>query len=141
MVVTLSILLSLFMDKERKIDCISEVLLMQEQAEALASTLRKAREAAGLSVRQLENQTGVSKSAISHLEREGRGKADTLLRVARALELSAADVFLRDSPRLLKPPDLPAMLRAEYHLPPEAIKEIQQNIENVARRYRATQVE
>jgi hypothetical protein len=35
-------------------------------------------------------------------------------------------------------PSLPAMLRAEYDLPPEAIKEIQQNIESIARKYRAS---
>jgi hypothetical protein len=31
---------------------------------------------------------------------------------------------------------LPAMLDGEYDLPPEAIKEIQQNIEQIARRFR-----
>ena len=30
------------------------------------------------------------------------------------------------------------MLRAEYDLPPEAIKEIQHNIESIARKYRAS---
>jgi hypothetical protein len=35
-------------------------------------------------------------------------------------------------------PSLPAMLRAEYDLPPEAIKEIQQNIESIARKYRVS---
>jgi hypothetical protein len=36
---------------------------------------------------------------------------------------------------------LPVMLRAEYDLPPEAIKEIQRNIESVARKYQASEYE
>ena len=42
-----------------------------ENTEQLAQTLRRARMTAGLSVRQLEAQSGVAKSVISRFEREG----------------------------------------------------------------------
>jgi transcriptional regulator with XRE-family HTH domain len=106
------------------------------KAEQLARTLRDAREASGLSVRQLSAQSGVAKSVISHFEREGTGTAHNLLSLARALELRESDLFSRAGrpmPRLTA--TLPAMLRAEYDLPPEAIKEVQQSIEAIARRY------
>jgi transcriptional regulator with XRE-family HTH domain len=113
-----------------------------EKAERLARTLRQARQAAGLSIRQLEAQSGVSRSVISSFEREGTGSARNLLDLARALELRASDLFTqagRSMPRLA--PSLPAMLRAEYDLPPEAIKEIQHNIEQVARKYKMSDYE
>jgi transcriptional regulator with XRE-family HTH domain len=105
-------------------------------AKRLAGTLREAREASGLSVRQLAAQSGVAKSAISRFEVEGTGSAHNLLSVARALELRESDLFARAGrtlPRLTA--NLPAMLRAEYDLPPEGIKEVQQSIEAIARRY------
>jgi transcriptional regulator with XRE-family HTH domain len=113
-----------------------------EKAAKLARTLRQARESAGLSIRQHAAQSGVSKSVISYFEREGSGSARNLLALARALELRASDLFLqagKPMPRLA--PSLPAMLRAEYDLPPEAIKEIQANIEQVARKYKMSDYE
>jgi transcriptional regulator with XRE-family HTH domain len=113
-----------------------------DNAERLARTLREAREATGMSIRQLAAQSGVSKSVISYFEREGSGSAHNLLALARALELRASDLFSQAGkplPRLA--PNLPAMLRAEYDLPPEAIKEIQANIEQVARKYKMSDYE
>ena len=113
--------------------------MQNENAEQLAQTLRRARLTAGLSVRQLEAQSGVAKSVISRFERKGTGSAHNLLNLARALELRTSDLFSQAGlpvPKLA--PSLPAMLRAEYDLPPEAIKEIQHNIEQVARKYRAS---
>src|SRR5215211_4284542 len=49
-----------------------------ENAEQLAQTLRRARLTAGLSVRQLEAQSGVAKSVISRFERKGTGSAHNL---------------------------------------------------------------
>jgi transcriptional regulator with XRE-family HTH domain len=113
-----------------------------DNAEQLAQTLRRARTTAGLSVRQLEAQSGVAKSVISRFEREGTGSAHNLLNLARALELRASDLFSQAGRPIPKPsPSLPAMLRAEYDLPPEAIKEIQRNIELIARKYRASDYE
>ena len=107
-----------------------------DQAPRLARTLRRARQAAGLSVRQLEAQSGVARTVISRFEHTGTGSARNLLDIARALELSASELFSqagRPVPNMAV--SLPAMLRAEYDLPPEAIKEIQHNIEQVARKY------
>jgi transcriptional regulator with XRE-family HTH domain len=104
----------------------------------LAEALRNGRFKSGLSVRQLEAQSGVTKSTISRLE-HGEVEAASplsLVRLAQALELRSTDLFLLAG--LAVPddlPTLPAMLRAEYDLPPEAIAEIQANIERVARRY------
>jgi transcriptional regulator with XRE-family HTH domain len=109
------------------------------KAAHLAQTLRRAREHSGLSVRQLQAVSGVAKSVISRFEHEGSGSAQNLLALARALELRASDLFSQAGRPLPTPnASLPAMLRAEYDLPPEAIKEIQRNIEQVARKYRAT---
>jgi transcriptional regulator with XRE-family HTH domain len=113
--------------------------MTDDKAQRLARTLRKAREGADLSVRQLETQSGVPKTVISRFEHTGTGSAQNLLDIARALELSASDLFTqagRPLPNL--PKSLPAMLRAEYDLPPEAIKEVQRNIEAIARKYRGT---
>jgi transcriptional regulator with XRE-family HTH domain len=107
-------------------------------AARLATTLRQARKISGLSVRQLQAVSYVAKSVISRFEHEGNGSAHNLLALARALELRASDLFSQAGRAMPRPsPSLPAMLRAEYDLPPEAIKEIQHNIEQVARKYRA----
>jgi transcriptional regulator with XRE-family HTH domain len=137
----LSILPSHLRDIARKIDFIDEDprFMAKDEAQRLAKTLRKARESAALSVRQLETQSGVPKTVISRFEHTGTGSAQNLLDIARALELSASDLFAqagRPLPKLSN--TLPAMLRAEYDLPPEAIKEVQRNIEVIARRYRDT---
>jgi transcriptional regulator with XRE-family HTH domain len=109
-----------------------------DKAAELATTLRRARETSGLSVRQLQAVSGVAKSVISRFEHEGTGSAHNLLALARALELRASDLFSQAGRTMPgSAPSLPAMLRAEYDLPPEAIKEIQHNIEQVARKYRA----
>lgn len=116
--------------------------MRQDNSERLGGMLRRARETAGLSIRQLEAQSGVARSVISRFEREGTGSANNLLALARSLELRASDLFSQAGRALPKfNPSLPAMLRAEYDLPPEAIKEIQQNIELIARKYRSSDFE
>jgi transcriptional regulator with XRE-family HTH domain len=110
-----------------------------DKAARLAKTLRQARVASGLSVRELQAVSGVAKSVVSRFEHEGTGSAHNLLALARALELRASDLFSQAGRTMPTPSaSLPAMLRAEYDLPPEAIKEIQQNIESIARKYRAS---
>jgi hypothetical protein len=53
------------------------------------------------------------------------------------LELDQREIFfLAGVPTPSDLPSLPAMLRKEYDLPPEAIAEIQKNIERVAGKYR-----
>jgi transcriptional regulator with XRE-family HTH domain len=109
---------------------------MTETRQRLAERLRNARLEAGLTIRQLELQTGISRSAISRLERTGRVSIHNLSILSRALELSESELYAelgQDAPPLAI--SLPAMLRAEYDLPPEAIKQIQHNIEQIAREY------
>lgn len=115
---------------------------MKPNEARLAKRLREARHKSGMSIRELEAQTGVNRGAISRFELTGKGSADNLLTLARALELSASSVF-SDAGRAAPKPvlSLPAMLRAEYDLPPEAIKQIQDNIEQVARKYKRNDYE
>jgi len=111
---------------------------IDDKSARLAKTLRQARIASGLSARELQAVSGVAKSVVSRFEHEGTGSAHNLLALARALELRASDLFSQAGRAMPTPsPSLPAMLRAEYDLPPEAIKEIQQNIKSIARKYRA----
>jgi transcriptional regulator with XRE-family HTH domain len=108
------------------------------KAKTLGEVLREGRAAAGLSVRQLEAQSGVPKSTVSRLENDDSDAASPtmLVKLAQALELRASDLFmLAGIPIPGDLPSLPAMLRAEYKLPPEAIAEVQRNIEQVAAKY------
>lgn len=53
------------------------------------------------------------------------------------MELPATDMFaLFDLAQPADAMSLPAMLRREYDLPPEAIVEVQQHIEQVAKKYK-----
>lgn len=110
----------------------------------LGATVRAGRSAAGLSVRQLEAQSGVPRSTISRIENDEPAAVSpgAIVRLARALELHAGDLFgLAGIPVPTEPLSLPAMLRAEYDLPPDAIAEMQRQIERVARKYRAAQTQ
>ena len=66
-------------------------------------------------------------------------KAKHLTALARALELPTTDLmtvagveYPHDAP------SLPAMLRAEYDLPPDAIEQVQRYVERVARKHATT---
>src|SRR4051794_39532904 len=74
-----------------------------DKATQLATTLRRARETSGLSVRQLQAVSGVAKSVISRFEHEGTGSAHNLLALARALELRASDLFSQAGRPLPRP--------------------------------------
>lgn len=104
----------------------------------LGQVLRQAREAAGLSVRQLEATSGVSKTAIGRLEQDEVEKpaADHLLHLAQALELNETDLFLLAGlPVPKRTASLDVMLRKEYGLPPEAIQEAKRRIQDLIDEY------
>lgn len=90
-----------------------------------------------LSIRQLAALVGTVPSMVLRWERdETVPKAKYLGLLSRSLELPintlrrlSGDEYAADIP------SLPAMLRAEYDLPPEAIAEIEQHITAVTRKY------
>lgn len=105
--------------------------------ETLGSLIRSERERQGLSMRQLAALVGVQASAVILWERdETVPKAKYLSSLARVLELSTRDLMtLSGGEYPHDAPTLPAMLRAEYDLPPEAIAEIERSITRVAKKY------
>jgi transcriptional regulator with XRE-family HTH domain len=114
------------------------------QKHTLGAALRAARQRAGLSLRQLEEQTGVPRSTIMRLERDEPASPNptALQHLARALEVPSADLFLLAGiPVPAERPSLPAMLRSDYDLPPEAVEEVRRSIERIARKYRKRPVE
>lgn len=105
--------------------------------QSLGSTLRQYREAQGLSIRQLAQLVETAPSMVSRWERDvWVPKPRTLARLAALLEVPLR--HLTDISGLPYPAEtatLPAMLRAEYDLPPAAIVEIEQSIQAIAKKY------
>jgi transcriptional regulator with XRE-family HTH domain len=108
--------------------------------ETLGSVIRAERERQGLSMRQLASLVGVQASGVILWERdETVPKAKYLSALARVLELSTSDLMtLSGAEYPHDAPTLPAMLRAEYDMPPEAISEIERSITRVAKKYGAS---
>ncbi len=104
----------------------------------LGSTVRSTREAHGLDRKQLARLLGVAPSQITRWEADEIVPSPvSLAGLAEQLELRASELFrLAGVPIPTDLANLPAMLRAEYELPPAAIAEIQQHIATVARQYR-----
>jgi transcriptional regulator with XRE-family HTH domain len=107
----------------------------------LGELVRHARERAGLSLRNLEAITGISRTMLHRLELDQleNPSADTLLRLADALELNSDDLFilLGHEPRT----DLPSLtpyLRAKYRLPPHVLAEACQALHRVFEKYERT---
>lgn len=105
----------------------------------LGDVLRKAREAQGLSTWQLAKLIDTVPSQVLRWETGERvPKTAALLALAEQLELPAVELLALAGRRPVEAitPTLPAMLRAEYDLPPEAVEEIQSYITTVAQKYR-----
>lgn len=105
---------------------------------SLGHYLAAARRAAGLSVRQLERLSGVHRAAISRLENNcvDQPAAESLLKLARVLELNDTDLLLRAGlPVPHSRASLEIMLRAEYGLPPAAITEAKQQLQAIIEKY------
>jgi len=109
------------------------------KAKQLGRYLRREREAHGLSARDLARRSGVPDSTIIRIEQGliASPRPDKLSKIARALGLSLAEVYARADYTV--PADLPTLrpyLRAKYRdLPPEAIEQIEQYAERLARRH------
>lgn len=104
----------------------------------LGQVLRRAREEAGLSIRQLEATSGVGRMAIQRLEFDEVEKpaADHLVHLAQALELNETDLFLLAGlavPRRVA--SLDVLLRKEYGLSDAAVEEAKANIRGIIEKY------
>ena len=112
------------------------------EGNTLGDYLRAAREEAGLSLRQAATATGTNHGYLARLE-SGEKKnpsADMLQRIADALEVNAADLFLLAGlpmPREL--PSIEALLRVEYELSDDEVAEARQQIDEIVRRHHAEQ--
>lgn len=112
----------------------------QDDPATLGGLIRSERERQGLSLRQLGALIGVDASAILLWERdETMPKAKHLAGLSRALEIPAHQlVSLSGADLPIDASMLPAMLRAEFDLPPEAIADVERYIARTVRKYGAT---
>ncbi len=106
----------------------------------LGDAVRKAREAKGLSQRQLGKVSGLTYSAISRIESGQRAAPDaaSLQKLARALDIDAEDFYALAG--YLIPEGLPELapyMRAKYDLPDEAAGELARYFARLKKRYGA----
>jgi len=96
---------------------------------SLAQAVYQSRQAAGVSLRDLAERSGVNKAVISRIESGERvqPRADTLKRLAEALSIAAEDLFAAAGWTV--PAELPSFqpyLRTKYgHLPPDKLTELE----------------
>jgi transcriptional regulator with XRE-family HTH domain len=105
--------------------------------QTLGTRLRRAREAQGLGIRQLARLVDSAPSQVLRWETDAVVPSpQALVTVAEQLELRASDLFtLAGIPIPEDRASLPAMLRSDYDLPPEAIAEVEAHITAVAKKY------
>lgn len=106
--------------------------------QTLGQYLDAARQNAGLSIRQLGDATQIQKTVIGRLllDQVSEPKPRHLISLAEVLEINAADLFKRAGlPAPAKGVTVEALLRADYNLPPAAIKEAKAQIADIVARY------
>lgn len=104
----------------------------QSREPTLGKTLKAAREEAGLSKLQLEALTGVGRMNITRLEADWyqEPSPDDLLKLARALEFNATDLFLLAGvPVPDQAASLDIMLRKGYGVSDDQVAELKEEIE------------
>lgn len=108
-------------------------------ATSLGAYVRQKRERARLSLRNLEQITGISRAMLSRLENDRIENPDpeVLHKLVSALELDSRDVFAfvgyEPGDSL---PSLAPYLRARYgHLPPDAIAEASRRLQELLDEY------
>ena len=114
-------------------------MVESKRAGQLGKYLRSEREARGWSARDLAERSGVPDSTIVRIESGfiATPRPDKLSKLARALELSLAEVYGRAQYSV--PEGLPTLgpyLQAKYpQLPAAAVDQIQAYVERVAKRH------
>jgi len=115
--------------------------VMPTQHQQLAALVRKLRLEAGLSIKDLEASSGVSRAGISRIER-GEKKLPTpgtLNRLAEGLGIDASELFQAAGYTTSGAEALPALspyLRAKYgHLPAAARQELADYLERLEAEY------
>jgi transcriptional regulator with XRE-family HTH domain len=104
----------------------------------LGGFVKRARERAGFSLRNLEQITGISRTTLNRLELDQLDNLSPSLlnRLAEALELDSNDLFTfvgyRPSKKL---PSLAPYLRAKYDLPPEALERAEAALSDILDAY------
>lgn len=111
-----------------------------DEPATLGGLIRAERQRQELSMQQLGVLVGVDKSMVLRWERdEWVPRAKHLGALSRALEIPTLDLMtLAGVEYPHDAPSLPAMLRAEYDLPPEAVAEAERAVARIARKYGAT---
>lgn len=113
---------------------------VSESAERLGAYVQHLRQERSLTLRALAARARVDYSWLSRLERGRIGSPDAryLYRVARALDVEVADLYLEagfgDAHGL---PGFGPYLRAKYHLPSEAIAQLEAHFELINEKYQA----
>lgn len=107
------------------------------QAQELGDVIKKARLAKGLSLRDVERESGVHFSMIGYIEngKRLRPRPDVLKRIAKVIDVPFAQLHaLIGSSQGL--PELPVYLRAKYGLSPDAASELDQHFRRIRERDR-----
>lgn len=104
----------------------------------LGKAMREAREAKGISQRQLGKLSGVDYSSISRMERGEFASPDPvkLQKLARLLEVDVEEFYALAG--YLMPEDLPELvpyMRAKYDMPGEAAEELERYFTRLQKRY------
>lgn len=119
----------------------SKAVPVSEAAARLGAYVRKLRVARSLSIRALAIEAKVDWSWLAKLEHGKYSSPDarSLWRIARALNVEVADLYLEagfgDAHGL---PGLGPYLRAKYHLPPEAITQLEAHFALINEKYQAS---
>lgn len=109
------------------------------EAKRLAYTLKRQRQALGLSASEVARRAGVTAGTITRLELASiqRPQAETLKSIAEVLDIPVSDLFTTADwlPKHQLPTFSP-YLRTKYRdLPPEALTELEQSFGRIAKRY------
>ena len=109
-----------------------------EQAKQLSNLLTSRRVAAGLSGAEVARRAGVDVGTVSRIERGQipSPTAKTLLALGKVLDIPASDLFTVAP--WATPQELPTIrpyLRTKYHMPDDAMQEIERHFTEVAQRH------
>ena len=107
----------------------------------LGTLLQHARKRLGLTLRNLEDITGISRPKLNRLElgQIEHPSPTVLQRLAEVLELDSDDLYAAAGYRSSKKlPSLTPYLRTKYHLPPDALAEANAALRDILDKYDQT---